>query len=88
METNDNINYQADKGKVFIRKADNRIVGYGLGLAKTDTIANYDEIDLPSEYKGIEGYDNTYEETDDIIVVPSADILRENGDMAEGGSAD
>lgn len=36
----------------------------------------------------VENANYTYEETDDIIVVPSADILRENGDMAEGGSAD
>mgnify|MGYP003291872263 CR=1 FL=1 len=36
----------------------------------------------------VESANYSYEETDDIIVVPSADILRENGDMAEGGSAD
>lgn len=36
----------------------------------------------------VENANYTYEETDDIIVVPSADILRENGDMAEGGIAD
>lgn len=36
----------------------------------------------------VENANYTYEETDDIIVAPSDDILRENGDMAEGGSAD
>ena len=36
----------------------------------------------------VESANYTYEETDDIIVAPVADILRENGDMAEGGSAD
>lgn len=36
----------------------------------------------------VENANYTYEETDDIIVAPVADILRENGDMAEGGSAD
>lgn len=79
MKTKDYINYEADKGKVFIRKADNLIVGYGLGLGKHDSIDNYEEIDLPSEYKGIEGYDNTYEETDDIIVDTSpSDVVRED----------
>lgn len=36
----------------------------------------------------VESANYTYEETDDIIVAPSADILRENGDLAEGGSAE
>lgn len=36
----------------------------------------------------VENANYTYEETDDIIVAPVADILRENGDLAEGGSAD
>ena len=30
----------------------------------------------------VESANYTYEETDDIIVAPNADILRENGDMA------
>lgn len=36
----------------------------------------------------VESANYTYEETDDIIVVPVADILRENGDLAEGGNAE
>lgn len=51
-------------------------------LYQVETGAIYDEaID-------VENANYTYEETDDIIVAPVADILRENGDMAEGGSAD
>ena len=36
----------------------------------------------------VENANYTYEETDDIIVAPNADILRENGDIAEGGNAE
>ena len=61
MKTRNYINYEAEKGKVFIRKADNRVVGFGIGLGATDSIENYDEIDCPNEYKGLEGYDNTIE---------------------------
>ena len=59
MKTTDNINYKADWGKIFIRKSDGRIMGWGLGLGSKDSIENYDEMDCPDEYKGVEGYDNT-----------------------------
>lgn len=59
MKTSDNINYEADKGKLFIRKADKLVVGFGLGLGGNDCINNYYEVECPAEYKGIEGYDNT-----------------------------
>ena len=59
METKDNINYSADKGRVFIRKSDQQIVGISIGLGDNDSIENYYEIDCPNEYKGLEGYDNT-----------------------------
>lgn len=36
----------------------------------------------------VESANYTYEETDDIIVDDTIDILRENGDLAEGGNAD
>ena len=59
MKTIDNINYEADKGKLFIRKADNQVVGFGVGLGNQDAIEHYCEIECPAEYKGLEGYDNT-----------------------------
>jgi hypothetical protein len=62
MKTNDNINYEAEKGMVFIRKSDNKVMGFGLGLGASDSIENYYEADCPEEYKGIEGYDNTIDE--------------------------
>ena len=73
MKTIDNINYEADEGKVFIRKSDGEVMGFGLGLGYKDSIDNYDEVDCPSEYKGVEGYDNTIREREEEIVldVPS-----------------
>ena len=59
MNTKDYINYEADKGKVFVRKADGMVMGWGLGLGSADSIDNYEEADCPEEYKGMEGYDNT-----------------------------
>ena len=38
MNTTDNINYFSDKGKVFSRKSDGLIMGYGIGLGKNDSI--------------------------------------------------
>ena len=58
MTTIDNINYEADKGKVFIRKSDNLIMGHGLGLGK---------VDCPDEFKGLEGYDNTMHAESEIV---------------------
>lgn len=58
MNTTDNINYFSDKGKVFSRKSDGLIMGYGIGLGKNDSIDNYIEIDCPEELKGVEGCDN------------------------------
>lgn len=63
MKTKDNVNYEADKGNVFIRKSDNRVVGYGLGIGLSDNINNYYETDCPEEYKGKVGYDNTINES-------------------------
>ena len=36
----------------------------------------------------VENANYTYEETDDTIANPNADILRENGDLGEGGNAE
>ena len=55
MKTRDSINYIADEGKVFVRKSDGEVMGFGLGLGSSDSIENYDEVECPSEYKGIEG---------------------------------
>lgn len=78
MKTIDNINYEADKGKVFVRKADGLVMGWGLGLGSADSIDNYDEADCPEEYKGMEGYDNTigevYESVETVII-PRSDIV-------------
>ena len=78
MKTRDYINYEADKGKVFVRKADGLVMGWGLGLGSADSIDNYDEADCPEEYKGMEGYDNTigevYESVETVII-PRSDIV-------------
>ena len=70
MKTKDNINYKTDKGKVFVRKSDGRVMGWCLGIGSKDSIDNYYEADCPAEYKGMEGYDNTIidiEEVEDEI---------------------
>lgn len=59
MKTYDNINYEADFGNIFIRKHDNKVIGYGIGLGAEDSIEKYDEVECPQEYKGVRGYDNT-----------------------------
>jgi hypothetical protein len=69
MKTTDNINYTADRGMVFIRKSDNRVMGFGLGLGSLDSIDNYYEIDCPDEYKGEDGYDNTIDENEKTNIV-------------------
>ena len=78
MKTTDYINYEADNGKVFVRKADGLVMGWGLGLGSADSINNYDEADCPEEYKGMEGYDNTigevYESVETVII-PRSDIV-------------
>ena len=66
MKTTDRINYIADEGKVFVRKSDGEVMGFGLGLGSSDSIEIYDELECPSEYKGIEGYDNTI--SDDVVI--------------------
>ena len=66
MKTTDRINYIADEGKVFVRKSDGEVMGFGLGLGSSDSIENYDEVECPAEYKGIEGYDNTI--SDDVVI--------------------
>ena len=58
MKTKDNINYEAESGKVFVRKSDGIVMGHGLGLCSEDSIDNYEEIDCPDEYRGRLGYDN------------------------------
>lgn len=73
MITKDYINYEADKGKVFVRKADGLVMGWGLGLGSADSIDNYEETDCPEEYKGMEDYDNTIsDENSNIIEFPAA----------------
>ena len=73
MKTTDYINYEADKGKVFVRKADGEVMGHGLGLGSADSIDNYRAADCPEEYKGVEGYDNTIsDEHSNIIDFPAA----------------
>ena len=76
MKTADYINYEADKGKVFVRKADGLVMGWGLGLGSADSIDNYDETDCPDEFKGVDGYDNemdeSYEENNVIEFTPNA----------------
>ena len=59
--------YLADKGKVFIYKESQNIIGYGIYLGVDDSIDNYDEIDCPQEYKGNKDYDNTIEEKHENI---------------------
>ena len=66
MKTTDGINYIVDEGKVFVRKSDGKVMGFGFGLGSSDSIENYDELECPSEYKGIEGYDNTI--SDDVVI--------------------
>ena len=51
-------------------------------LRQVETGAIYEEA------VDVESANYTYEETDDIIANPVADILRENGDLAEGGRAE
>ena len=80
MKTTDYINYEADAGKVFVRKADGLVMGWGLGLGSADRIDNYDEADCPEEYKGVEGYDNTLREANEkqdinIIDFPSSRVV-------------
>lgn len=65
MKTTDYINYEADKGKVFVRKADGMVMGWGIGLGSADSIDNYDEVDCPDEFKGVGGYDNAMDEYDE-----------------------
>lgn len=44
------LNYhKAENGKVFKSKITNDILGYELYLAKSDTIDNYEQIDIPTE---------------------------------------
>ena len=78
MKTTDYINYEADKGKVFVRKADGLVMGWGLGLGSADSIENYEEADCPEEYKGVDGYDNImfgYEEGNIIDIPVSRTIV-------------
>ena len=51
MKTDNNRQYMADEGKVFSRKSDGFIMGSGLDLGESDTIENYEEIDVPEGYK-------------------------------------
>ena len=66
MKTIDNINYEADNGKVFIRKSDDKVMGFGIGLGSWDSIENYYEADCPIAYKGMEGYDNAMTDIEEI----------------------
>lgn len=68
MKTTDRINYIADEGKVFVRKSDGEVMGFGLGLGSSDSIENYYEVDCPSKYKGIEGYDNTISDREEVVI--------------------
>lgn len=74
MKTTDFINYLADEGKVFVRKADGLVMGWGIGLGSADSIENYEEADCPEEHKGDIGYDNT--------------MLDDNEDSNEEGNED
>jgi hypothetical protein len=41
--------FNADKGKVFVRKSDNKLFGTVLHLHKSDSIDNYEHRDITSE---------------------------------------
>lgn len=41
----------ASEGKVLSRKADGVIIGESIAIYGDDSIDNYDEIDMPEEYK-------------------------------------
>jgi hypothetical protein len=53
--------FLSDEGKVFKHKESNEIMGWGICLGEGDVIENYEEIDLPEEFKGNADYDNTIE---------------------------
>ena len=63
MKTVNEKNYLSDKGKVFIHKESQEIMGWGICLGDNDSIDNYEELDCPEEYKGNQDYDNTIEKT-------------------------
>ena len=41
--------YEADDGKMFVRKSDGSIMGDGIDLGISDTIENYEERDFTDE---------------------------------------
>ena len=77
MKTIDGINYLADDGKVFVRKSNNKIMGFGIGLGFKDSIDDFAEVDCPPEYKGIEGYDNTILEIELLLEAQEEQIKNE-----------
>lgn len=66
MKTINEKNYLSDKGKVFISKNTQEIMGWGICLGNNDSIDNYEEVDCPEEYKGDHDYDNTIKTENNI----------------------
>lgn len=60
--------YYSDKGKVFVKKENGIIYGWGISLGLNDTIDNYEEIDCPEKYKGNKDYDNTIDKKPKFIL--------------------
>ena len=73
--------------KEFFRTREDGVVLY---RTYSDTNHYVKQIETGAIYEeavDVESAQYTYDETDDIIVA-SADILRENGDLGEGGNAE
>ena len=43
--------YEADDGKMLVRKSDNKVIGDGICLGDNDDISNYEEREFTDEYR-------------------------------------